>query len=273
MATTPTLEGLMAMRHRDVLDVHGDKVGELVEVYFDKATRVPEWLGVDTSPFGSKRVLAPAVGARIDERGVCIAWGKDAVLDTPEVLDREISQDLEQHLYDHYGLQYSFEGSPTGLPRDVRAQIPASGSEPPATQRSLPDASPEEGALRWPDIPRDDPIHTTVVDAPGEPATRGGSGASGIARESRLETAVDDTEADGRLYLAGAVAAVAGSVVATMRGWRWPEMALRAAALAMLSLGIMRKRREVAQHEARRAAEPAPPHRSLKQRVLSTIGR
>jgi hypothetical protein len=278
MTTTPTLEGLMAMRHHDVLDVHDERIGELVEVYFDKATRVPEWLGVDTDLFGMRRVLAPAVGARVDDRGVYIAWGKELVLDTPEVLDREISQDVEKHLYEHYGLQYSFEGSPTGLPRDVQPRAATAYEE-----RSV--GAPNSGtypahevtAWQWPDVPKDDAFPVDEVT----PSPRGartfapdGEHRSSSASTSTLTGKLDNVAPDdARIWLLGAIASAGASVGASARGWRWPAIALRGIALALLYRGVTLKRHHIADEEERKAAQPSPEPHSMRQRIAAVIGR
>ena len=123
----PPLDVLMSMRDRPVRDVNGDSFGKLVEVYYDKATRVPEWLGVDSSLFGMTRILVPTLDSRVEEDSIRVAFRKEVALGTPEVLDQEISQDLERNLYAHYGLAYTYDESPTGLPAtpDALAHPPA----------------------------------------------------------------------------------------------------------------------------------------------------
>ncbi len=278
MATTPTLDGLMAMRHHDVLDVHDERIGKLVEVYFDKATGVPEWLGVDTDIFGMRRVLAPALGARVDERGVYIAWGKELVLDTPEVLAREISQDVEQHLYEHYGLEYSFEGSPTGLPRDVQPRTPVAYEE---HAGSVPETGTyptrEVTAWHWPDVPKDDAL--PVVDVTPSPrgahtSAHDGDRRSSSAQPSSVKRTLDAaTPDDARVWLAGAVGCGAASIGASVRGWRWPAIVLRGVALAMLYKGVTLKRHHIADEEKRKATQPAPTPHSVRDRIGAAIGR
>jgi uncharacterized protein (TIGR02271 family) len=111
------------MRGRRVSDSAGEKIGTVEEIFYDEQTRVPEWVGVGTGFFGTKRVLVPVQGSRVTEDGLIVAYSKEQVKDSPDIDDEEISQQSEADLAAHYGLGYSRERSQTGLPEGGRLPL------------------------------------------------------------------------------------------------------------------------------------------------------
>ena len=260
------------MRGERVRDVRGDLFGKLIDVYYDKATARPEWLGVDADLFGMRRILVPTVGARIEGDAVRVAYPKDVALDTPEVLDREISQDVERHLYEHYGLQYDFGASPTGLPQER----PRRGAPP----QTSPGAA-------WPDIHQYEPLREQPVGMAGmRPATMaespGGLRRRGVRRIRPEPRATGGGRQTPELlrshpeapWFGGVVSLLALSVVAGMRNLRWAVAILRAEAVALLGIAVIEKRRMQAEHEAlaRLHESDEEPKPSIVQRVKSKVG-
>lgn len=93
----------------------GEKLGKVEKVLFDKATREPEWLAVQTGLFGMRSRLVPFHGATRTGDGVSVPYPASRVESAPELEGDEISQDLERQLAEHYQLAYSESRSPTGL--------------------------------------------------------------------------------------------------------------------------------------------------------------
>ena len=104
MTDTITLEDVAALRGTPMYDSTGDKIGEVEEIYYDEATSRPEWIGIGTGFFGTKRVLVPVAGARLDEDAVTVGYARDQVRDSPDVDGDEISSALERELVAYYGL-------------------------------------------------------------------------------------------------------------------------------------------------------------------------
>jgi uncharacterized protein (TIGR02271 family) len=92
------------LRGAPVYDSAGDKIGKVDEVFYDTETGQPEWIGLGTGFFGTKRVLVPVTGATTSDDGVVVAYAKDLVKDSPDVDSDEISPTLESSLYRYYGL-------------------------------------------------------------------------------------------------------------------------------------------------------------------------
>jgi len=92
------------MRGAPVYDDGGEKIGKVEEIFYDEQSRVPEWIGIGTGFFGTKRVLVPVEGAQATEDGLMIAYPKDQVKDSPDIDEDEISEQCESDLTAYYGL-------------------------------------------------------------------------------------------------------------------------------------------------------------------------
>jgi len=114
--STYGIEQLTAMRGAEVYSAEGEKIGSVEEVLVDEQTGQPEWIGLGTGLFGTKRVLVPVQGAEPTDDGLRVPYSKDQVKQTPDFDADRISQEQEAELYSHYGLQYSHGPSDTGLP-------------------------------------------------------------------------------------------------------------------------------------------------------------
>ena len=111
-----TLERLAGMRGAAVYSSEGERIGTVEELFMDEETREPEWIGIGTGFFGTKRVLVPVTGASTESDGITVPYSKQQVKDAPDVDGDEISQETEAELYSYYGLDYSERQSDTGLP-------------------------------------------------------------------------------------------------------------------------------------------------------------
>jgi uncharacterized protein (TIGR02271 family) len=115
---TPTETTVAEWRGRNAVDLDGDKIGTIDEIYMDAETGKPEWLAVRTGMFGSKLSFVPIAEANEAEGNVRVPYNKQQVKDAPNAdADWELTQDEEAALYSHYGLGYSEARSDSGLPR------------------------------------------------------------------------------------------------------------------------------------------------------------
>ena len=117
MAGTMTMETLMSARGLPVHSTDGEKIGSVEEIFVDEQTNEPEWIGLGTGFFGTKRVIVPVKGADLRADAVYVPYSKDQIRETPDIDSDQISQDTEAALYSHYGLDYSERRSDTGLPK------------------------------------------------------------------------------------------------------------------------------------------------------------
>jgi uncharacterized protein (TIGR02271 family) len=92
------------MRGHTVYDEGGEKIGTVEELYYDEGSRTPEWIGIGTGFFGTKRVLVPVQGARVTDDGLFVAYSTDHVKDGPDIDEDEITPEHEAELTAHYGI-------------------------------------------------------------------------------------------------------------------------------------------------------------------------
>ena len=104
MQDTMTIDTLAQARGLAVYDSGEDKIGEVEEIFYDEGSGRPEWLGIGTGFFGTKRVLVPVEGAEMTEDGVYVRYSKSQVKDSPDIDSDEISYETESALRSYYGL-------------------------------------------------------------------------------------------------------------------------------------------------------------------------
>ena len=96
----------------------GEKIGTIEDVYVDNATEQPEWALVNTGLFGSKQTFVPLTSASSEEGRVVVPFNKAQVKDAPAVdADGDLDEAEESRLAQHYGLGYSKQSSPSGMPQ------------------------------------------------------------------------------------------------------------------------------------------------------------
>jgi uncharacterized protein (TIGR02271 family) len=115
-----TIERLQELRGAPVFDTSGDKIGSVEEIFLDDQTNQPEWIGLGTGFFGTKRVLVPVSGASFSADGVTVRYPKDQVKGAPDVDADYLTPEDEQGLYSYYGIPYGTPGSDTVLPEGER---------------------------------------------------------------------------------------------------------------------------------------------------------
>jgi len=128
-----TVERIAQLRGMPVYASDHEQIGKVDTIYLDQDTRVPEWIGIGTGFFGTKRLLVPTEGATAKDDGVYISCDKDTVESSPEVKDDSISEATERALYDHYGISASDDRSSSTLPGQSR---PTSGADQNTVTRS-----------------------------------------------------------------------------------------------------------------------------------------
>lgn len=113
-----TQDQLDRMIGAEVIDVDGDKVGKIGQIYFDDITNQPSWVTVNTGFFGMNESFVPIDGADFDGEDVRVRFQKDVIKDAPN-LDHEdghLSREQEAELYRHYSFDY--DAVPDGIGRD-----------------------------------------------------------------------------------------------------------------------------------------------------------
>ena len=116
-----SMQQLQEARGLPVYASDGDKIGEVEEIFYDEQSGRPAWLGIGTGFFGTKRVLVPVEGARLESDGFTVPYSKDHVKDSPDIDSDEISESTERQLYDYYGGgrdETSYADTSSGMARE-----------------------------------------------------------------------------------------------------------------------------------------------------------
>src|SRR6478609_901256 len=95
---------LEELRGENVYDNRGEKIGSVEEIYYDPESRSPEWIGIGTGFFGTKRVLVPVQGAHVSGDGLTVDYAKDRVKDSPDIDEDDITTERESELCAYYGI-------------------------------------------------------------------------------------------------------------------------------------------------------------------------
>lgn len=102
-----SIERFQQMQGNPVYDEAGDKIGQVEEVFVDRQTRLPEWIGIGSGALRSSRSIVPVATAEVEDDAIRLPYGQEMVSSSPEVADDEISTEAESALYAHYGLHAS----------------------------------------------------------------------------------------------------------------------------------------------------------------------
>jgi uncharacterized protein YrrD len=92
-----------------LLDVNGEKIGKLEDVYVDVETDVPQFATVKEGFINRHLTFVPLGGITVGPDELRVAVRRDQVQDAPniELEGEELSQADESALYHHYELNYT----------------------------------------------------------------------------------------------------------------------------------------------------------------------
>jgi uncharacterized protein YrrD len=92
-----------------LLDVNGEKIGKLEDVYVDVETDVPQFATVKEGFIGRHLTFVPLGGITVSPDELRVAVTRSQIQDAPniELKGEELSQDDESNLYHHYELNYT----------------------------------------------------------------------------------------------------------------------------------------------------------------------
>ena len=92
---------------RTMVDRDGDRIGNIDAIYVDDQTGEPEWALVNTGLFGTRSTFVPIAQAAAHGDQVQVPYEKQRVKDAPNMdPDGHLSEQEEQELWRHYGLEY-----------------------------------------------------------------------------------------------------------------------------------------------------------------------
>jgi uncharacterized protein (TIGR02271 family) len=108
----PNIDTVRSWQGRTMVDRDGDRVGNIDAIYVDDQTGEPEWALVTTGLFGTGSTFVPIAQATARGDQVQVPYEKQRVKDAPNMdPDGHLSEQEEQELWRHYGLEYGGDGA------------------------------------------------------------------------------------------------------------------------------------------------------------------
>ena len=103
----PDVDTVRGWQGSTMVDRDGDRIGEIDAIYVDDQTGQPEWALVNTGLFGTKTTFVPLAQATQTDQDVRVPYEKQLIKDAPNKdPDGHLSEQEEQELWRHYGLEY-----------------------------------------------------------------------------------------------------------------------------------------------------------------------
>jgi len=96
-------------RGKMLIDIDGEKIGKLQDVYVDVETDVPHFATVKEGVIGRHLTFVPLVGIQVGPDDLQVSVTKEQVRSAPdiELHGEELSQADESTLYHHFELNYT----------------------------------------------------------------------------------------------------------------------------------------------------------------------
>ncbi|SHF73086.1 conserved domain-containing protein [Jatrophihabitans endophyticus] len=141
---------LLDLIGRNAIDVDGDKIGKIGQLYTDDRTGDPQWVTVSTGLFGSKQSFAPLYDSKRNGDDLQLAVTKEQVKDAPNVDDDgHLEDDENDALFAHYrGHLGDQDGQQGGQPAAGRTDRETGDRTGDGDRDRLADVADAEGAGR-----------------------------------------------------------------------------------------------------------------------------
>jgi hypothetical protein len=108
---TVGLDEVRAWPGLDVFDREGERLGRLTGIYISDESGRPEFGLVRTGLFGLRSVLVPLSGAFEEGGALIVEVDKQSIKGAPHLRrDEPLSDEAEQQLYQHYGMDHAGPG-------------------------------------------------------------------------------------------------------------------------------------------------------------------
>ncbi|WP_122260541.1 DUF2382 domain-containing protein [Ornithinimicrobium cerasi] len=107
-----TQDNLQHLHSADIVDVNGDSLGGVGQVYLDDRTGDPAWVTAKTGFFGTKETFVPLAEADLDGDRLRVPYEKSFIKDAPNMdADQHLDDPQQEELYRYYGLGGGAVGS------------------------------------------------------------------------------------------------------------------------------------------------------------------
>ena len=134
----PDVDTVRAWQNATMLDRDGDRIGNIDAIYVDDQTGEPEWALVNTGFFGTRSTFVPIAQAAAHGDQVQVPYEKQRVKDAPNMdPDGHLSEQEEQELWRHYGLEYGGGYAASGTADDSRDETVGRDTSGPTTDDAM----------------------------------------------------------------------------------------------------------------------------------------
>lgn len=119
------IDTVLGWRGNTVRDRNGEKIGSVGDVFLDRETNQPAWLGVKTGFLGAKQSYVPLAASEMREDELIVSYDAQLVKDAPGIdPDVALTVEEEQTLHGHYAGAGTTGGADAGAPHaDPRADL------------------------------------------------------------------------------------------------------------------------------------------------------
>jgi hypothetical protein len=100
---------------KTLIDINGERIGKLQDVYVDFETDVPWFATVKEGFIDRHLTFVPLGGITVGPDSVTVAVSREQVEEAPDIAQHggELSPEEESALYHHYGLNYTSPNTPS----------------------------------------------------------------------------------------------------------------------------------------------------------------
>ena len=114
----PTVEAIESWRGQDVLDIDGEKVGRLEEVYYDTAGREPVLVSIKRGRLGHQVKLVPLSDVAVSRDYLRLPFSGDQIDGSPDVT---VGDELTAEQCAAVCALFAVSGAPDGPADQLRA--------------------------------------------------------------------------------------------------------------------------------------------------------
>lgn len=104
----PEVEDLNQWLGEELVDPGGERIGKLTEIYYDRETDVPLFLGVQKGRLRHHLTFVPVAGTSVGKSYVATDRARSVVDAAPTTDgDGALDPDVERELFEYYDMSYS----------------------------------------------------------------------------------------------------------------------------------------------------------------------
>jgi hypothetical protein len=130
MTSLYTLDELLGLRGQTVYDTNAKAIGTVEDIYYDDASREPEWIGVSSGRIFKSHHVVPVATASAFQDSIQVPYEKAMIDESPEVDGEHIDAGQEHQLYQFYHLDGDGRTAfmePIGSGGGIEATLPGDG--------------------------------------------------------------------------------------------------------------------------------------------------